>query len=151
MKSKYAMILVSAALLAVVVLNFAVAGATENMTITSQNNGVVLKNKGDSFTVSITFQNTGSTDGSWTVNVVFEGNWVWKGTDKSLLTLNANEKKTLVWTGTVPNNVPTIFFIARLVVYYGDGYKVLDWWIQSYQTRCSQCNHPTYNNRLPIF
>jgi len=122
------MILVTAALLAVVALNFAVAGATENMTVSSQNNGVVLKTKGDSFTVSVTFQNTGSTDGSWTVNVVFEGDWTWKGTDKTLA-LNANEKKTLVWTGTVPNNAASNS-IARLVVYYGDGYKALDWWIQ---------------------
>jgi hypothetical protein len=127
MKSKYAMLLVSVALLALVVLNFAVAIASDNMAISSQNTGVVLKNKGDSFTVSITFQNTGSSDDSWTVNVVFEGDWTWKGTAKAL-TLNANEKKTLVWTGTVPNNVPTSS-IARLVVYYDDGYKALDWWI----------------------
>jgi hypothetical protein len=122
------MLLVSAALLAVVALNFAVAGAADNMTISTSNNGVVLKNKGDSFTVSITFQNTGNSDGSWTVNVVFEGDWTWKGTTKTL-TLNANEKKTLVWTGTVPTNA-AVNSIARLVVYYDDGYKVLDWWIQ---------------------
>ncbi len=122
------MLLVSAALLALVALNFAVAGATDNMTISSQNTGVVLKSVGDSFTVSITFQNTGTTDGTWSVTAVFEGDWIWKGTTKTL-TLNPNEKKTLVWTGTVPNNVQ-INSIARLVVYYDNGYKVLDWWIQ---------------------
>jgi hypothetical protein len=128
MKSKYAMIAVAVALLTVVGLNFAVAGAADNMTVSSQNTGVVLKSKGDSFTVSVTFQNTGTTDGSWTVTAVFEGDWTWKGTAKSL-TLNVNEKKTLVWTGTVPNNA-AVNSIARLVVYYDNGYKALDWWIQ---------------------
>ena len=129
MKSKYAMIVVTVALIAVVALNFAAAGAASNIAVSTQNTGVVLKNRGDTFTVSVTFQNTGSSDGSWTVNVVFEGSaWTWKGTAKSL-TLGANEKSTLVWTGAVPTNA-AVNSIARLVVYYDDGYKALDWWIQ---------------------
>jgi hypothetical protein len=99
------------------------------MAISSQDKGVVQKCKGDTFTVSITFQNTGNSDGSWTVNVVFEGDsWNWKGTDKTL-TLNANEKRTLVWAGAVPSNA-LVNSIARLVVYYDGSFKALDWWIQ---------------------
>ena len=129
MKMQNALLFVSLTLLIVVLLNLAVVAASGNMAISSQDKGVVQKNRGDSFTVSITFQNTGSSDGSWTVNVVFEGDsWNWKGTDKSL-TLNSNEKKPLVWTGTVPSNAP-VNSIARLVVYYDGSFKALDWWIQ---------------------
>jgi hypothetical protein len=129
MKSKHAMIAVTVVIFALVALNFAIAGAASNIAVSTQTSGVVLKNRGDSFTVSVTFQNTGSSDGSWTVNVVFEGaSWSWKGTAKPL-TLNANEKSTLVWTGAVPSNA-AVNSIARLVVYYDDGYKALDWWVQ---------------------
>ena len=129
LKMQNALLFVSLTLLIVVLLNLTVVAASDNMVISSQDKGVVHKNRGDSFTVSITFQNTGSSDGSWTVNVVFEGDsWNWKGTDKSL-TLNSNEKKTLVWTGTVPSNAP-VNSIARLVVYYDGSFKALDWWIQ---------------------
>jgi len=123
------MLFVSAAFLVAIVFSFAVVGASDNIAVASQDKGLVQKNRGDSFTVSITFQNTGNSDGSWTANVVFEGaSWIWKGTDKTL-TLNANEKKTLVWTGTVPSNAP-IDSIARLVVYYDGAFQALDWWIQ---------------------
>jgi hypothetical protein len=123
------MLFVSTAFLVAIVFNFAVVGASDNMAVTSQDKGLVQKNRGDSFTISITFQNTGNSDGSWTANVVFEGDsWTWKGTDKTLA-LNANEKKTLVWTGTVPSNAP-INSIARLVVYYDGSFNALDWWIQ---------------------
>jgi hypothetical protein len=129
MKTQNALLLLLVALLIVVVLNSGVVGASDNMAVSSQEKGVVQKNRGDTFTVSITFQNTGNSDGSWTVNVVFEGaSWNWKGTDKTL-TLNANEKKTLVWTGIVPSNAP-VNSLARLVVYYDDSFEALDWWIQ---------------------
>jgi len=129
MKSKHAMLIVTIAMMALVALNFALAGAAENMTISAQDKGVVGKTRGAAFTVTITFQNTGSTDGSWTVNVVFEGDsWNWKGTDKTL-TLSANEQKTLTWNGAVPTNA-AINSIARLVVYYNGSFKALDWWIQ---------------------
>ncbi len=125
----HVVLLVSTAFLVAIVFNFAIAGASDNMAVTSQDKGLVQKSRGDSFTVSITFQNTGNSDGSWTANVVFEGDsWIWKGTDKTL-SLNANEKKTLVWSGTIPSNAP-INSIVRLVVYYDGGFQALDWWIQ---------------------
>ena len=135
MKKRNILIVVSFAMLIVAVLNSVVVGASNNMSVSSQDKGLVQKNRGDTFTVSISFQNTGNTEGSWTVNVVFEGDsWNWKGTDKAL-TLNSNEKKTLVWTGTVPSNAP-VNSIARLVVYYGDSFKALDWWIQVVPNAC---------------
>jgi hypothetical protein len=126
---KRGVLFLSIVMLAAVALSFAIAGAENSVTVSTQNSGIVEKSRGEAFTVSITFQNTGTSDGSWTVNVVFEGDsWNWKGTAKSL-TLNANERKTLVWNGAVPTNA-TINSVARLVVYYGDSVKALDWWIQ---------------------
>jgi hypothetical protein len=128
-KKQKAFLFISVALGIAVILNFWVAGASGNMAISSQDKGVVQKCQGESFTVSITFQNTGGSGGSWAVNVVFEGDaWNWKGTDKTL-SLTANEKKTLVWTGAVPSNAP-VNSIARLVVYYDGSSQALDWWIQ---------------------
>jgi hypothetical protein len=34
-----------------------------------------------------------------------------------------------VWSGVVPINA-TLGSVARLVVYYEDSYKALDWWIR---------------------
>jgi len=129
MTRKNGLLFLAIVTVAIVALNFAIAGADDAVTITAQDKGTVLKNPSESFTVSITFQNTGSSDGSWTVNIVFEGDsWNWKGTAKTL-TLKANEKKTLDWNGAVPSNA-AFGSIARLVVYYGDAVKALDWWIQ---------------------
>jgi hypothetical protein len=95
----------------------------------SQEKGVVEKARGDSFTASVVFQNTGRAEGSWSVNVAFEGEtWSWQGTPKNL-TLGADGKKTLVWNGLVPTNA-SVNSIARLVVYYGDSFTALDWWIR---------------------
>jgi hypothetical protein len=94
----------------------------------SNESGVVDKAAGGAFTARITFKNAGKTQGNWSVNVVFEGEaWVWKGTPQSL-TLNPGATKTLVWNGVVPTNA-TLDSVARLVVYYEDSYKALDWWI----------------------
>jgi hypothetical protein len=91
-------------------------------------NGVVDKAPNGAFTVEIAFKNTGTTDGSWSVNVAFEGEkWNWNGTPQNI-TLRPNHSKTLTWNGTVPANAP-IDSVARLIVYYGDSYKPLDWWI----------------------
>src|SRR4030067_1228682 len=95
MKKKQILFFVSVAMLVAVVVNFSLAGANDSITVSSQDTGVVQKGRGDAFTVTITFENTGRDEGSWTVNVVFEGSsWSWKGTSKSL-TLSGNEKKTL--------------------------------------------------------
>jgi len=129
MRKKQGLFFVSVVMLVVVVVNFSLADANDTINVSSQDTGVVQKGRGDTFTVTITFENTGRDDGSWTVNVVFEGTaWSWKGTAKTL-TLNDNEKKTLVWTGTVPANA-AMNSDARLVVYYDDGFKALDWWIR---------------------
>ncbi len=90
--------------------------------------GVVDKALGGMFTVEIGFKNVGSTEGSWSVDVAFEGEkWTWKGTAQTL-TLKPDHKKTLTWNGTVPADAP-IGSVARLVAYYGDSYMLLDWWI----------------------
>ena len=129
MKKKQILLFVSIVMLIAVVVNFSLAGANDAIAVSSQEKGVVQKGCGDAFTVTITFENTGRDEGSWTVNVVFEGSsWSWKGTSKAL-TLSGNEKKTLVWNGVVPTNA-AINSVARLVVYYDDSFKALDWWIQ---------------------
>jgi hypothetical protein len=129
MKKKQVLFLVSVVMLVAVVINFSMAGANDSVAFSSQENGVVEKARGDAFTVTITFENTGKDQGNWAVNVVFEGaSWSWKGTPKTL-TLDGNEKKTLVWNGAVPANA-AINSVARLVVYYDDSFKALDWWIR---------------------
>jgi hypothetical protein len=130
MARKHAVVLMLAAvLMVVVVLNFSLAGANDSVVCSSAEKGVVEKAQGDSFTVTVVFQNTGRAEGSWSVNVVFEGDaWSWVGTSKNL-TLAGDSQKTLVWNGAVPANA-TINSIARLVVYYGDSFKALDWWIR---------------------
>jgi hypothetical protein len=129
MTKKHVLLFLSIVVLAVVVLNFSAAGANDSVAFSSQERGVVDKACGDTFTVTITFQNTGRSEGTWSVNVVFEGeSWSWQGIPKNL-TLDADAKKTLVWNGVVPANA-AINSIARLVVYYDDSFKALDWWIR---------------------
>jgi hypothetical protein len=90
--------------------------------------GVVDKTQGAAFTVQITFKNTGKTGGEWTINIAFEGDkWTWTGTPQDLQ-LSPSSNKTPTWSGTVPENAP-IDSIARLVVYYDNSFKALDWWI----------------------
>jgi len=90
--------------------------------------GVVDKAQCEAFTVEITFKNTGKAEGTWSVNIAFEGeSWTWSGTPKTL-TLKPCKTKTLTWNGSVPCDAP-IDSIARLIVYYGDSFTRLDWWI----------------------
>jgi hypothetical protein len=115
-------------LLLVAVINFSVTGASDSIGFSSHEKGVVDKAQGEGFTAKITFKNTGEAKGNWSINVVFEGeSWSWKGTPQNL-TLNAGSAKTLVWEGAVPVNAP-LNSVARLVVYYDDSFKALDWWI----------------------
>lgn len=89
---------------------------------------VVDKAPREVFTVEIAFKNTGKTEGTWTVNIAFEGEaWNWKGTGQNL-TLKPYNMKTLTWTGKVPENAP-IDSVGRLVVYYDDSFAALNWWI----------------------
>jgi len=127
MAKKYALLFILAVLVFVVV-NLSVTNATNSLTVSHNENGVVDKAQGNAFTVKIAFKNTGKTAGNWSVNTVFEGaSWSWVGTPQNL-TLNPGSTKTLTWTGTVPANA-TINSVARLVVYYNDSFKTLDWWI----------------------
>jgi len=90
--------------------------------------GIVDKAPCANFIVQITFKNVGTTRGTWSVNAVFEGEkWTWTGEPQNL-TLNAYNTETLTWNGKVPCNAP-IDSVARLVIYYNDSFKALDWWI----------------------
>ena len=128
MARKHALLLLPVALLIGAILTLSVAVANDSVAFSSQDKGVVDKTPDASFTATITFQNTGLSEGTWSVNVAFEGDsWSWHGAPKSL-TLSKNEKKTLVWNGLVPSNA-AINSVARLIVYYDDSYTALDWWI----------------------
>jgi len=90
--------------------------------------GVIDKTPCEAFNVEVTFKNTGRTAGTWSVNIAFEGEkWTWTGTVQ-LLTLKSGSTKALGWNGTVPCDAP-VDSVARLVVYYNDSFKPLDWWI----------------------
>lgn len=127
---KHALLSVSIAILFVVV-GFSALGVN-NQSFTSlaceAEGGIVDKIPCEAFKVKIVFKNTGKTEGTWCVNVAFEGEaWTWSGTQQNL-TLKPSKTKTLMWNGTVPCNAP-IDSVARLVVYYNDSFKALDWWI----------------------
>lgn len=125
---RFVVLFLSIAIMAVIV-NLSLTGANDSIECSTDTPGVVFKARGDDFTVKITFENIGKTEGNWTVAVVFEGEyWIWKGKSQNLA-LNAGSNKTLTWNGLVPENA-TISSMARLVVYYGDSFKALDWWIQ---------------------
>ena len=131
MAKKYVLLPLLIIILLVAVGSFS-ATTSANPTLLVTGNAVedcvVDKARFAQFTVEITFKNTGTGDGSWYVNVDFEGNsWVWKGTQQALA-LASGDTKTLNWNGNVPKNAP-IDSIARLVVYYGDSFAVLDCWI----------------------
>jgi hypothetical protein len=123
-----------ASLFLVAVLLFVVMGFTASDTGSSlvfacdHDNDVVDKAAEGAFTVRIEFQNTGETEGTWSVNIAFEdSSWSWAGTAQ-ILTLQPEEAETLIWNGFVPANA-SIDSMARLVVYYDDYFKALDWWI----------------------
>ena len=128
MAKKYALLFL-VALLLVVAVNFSVSNTGNSLVFAhNQQDGVVDKAAGDDFTVKITFKNTGSTEGNWSVNITFEDEvWSQVGTPQNL-TLKSGETETLTWTGVVPANA-TVDSVARLGVYYNDSFKALNWWI----------------------
>jgi hypothetical protein len=128
MAKKYA-VLVLIAVLVVVAVNFSISKTSSSLVFANnQKDCVVDKAAGDAFTVKITFKNTGKTEGNWSVNIAFEDNvWSQVGTPQNLM-LDAGETKTLTWNGVVPANA-TVGSVARLVVYYDDSFKALNWWI----------------------
>ena len=129
MAKKYAL-LVIVAVLVVVAVSFSVTdtGNSALALVSNCQDGVVDKAAGDDFTVTITFENTGKTDGNWSVNIAFEDEvWSQVGIAQNLV-LEPGETKALTWNGVVPANA-TLDSVARLVVYYDDGFKALNWWI----------------------
>jgi len=72
MNKKYALFAFSIILL-IIIINFSVTSASDSVVLTSHGNGVVDKEAGDAFKVEVSFKNTGNTQGSWSVSVVFEG------------------------------------------------------------------------------
>jgi hypothetical protein len=128
MAKKYALLFL-VAVLVVVVVNFSVSDTGNSLVFAhNQQDCVVDKAAGDAFTVTITFKNTGKTEGNWSVNIAFEDNsWSQTGTPQNL-TLKPGETETLTWNGFVPANA-TVGSVARLVVYYDDSFKALNWWI----------------------
>ena len=128
MKKKLILIVILA-LLIIGIINLSFTNATDPLKLNGKDKEVIKKVQGEAFTVEIEFKNIGRTEGQWNVNIVFEGEeWFQKGNSQNL-ELKPNERETLSWTGTVPPNAP-INTIARLVVYYEDSFKALDWWIQ---------------------
>jgi cytochrome c oxidase assembly protein Cox11 len=129
MKKRYALLSLAAATL-VIIVGFLVSGSSsQSLTcFACENGGVVDKTQSEAFTVRIAFKNTGTTEGTWSVNIAFEGEkWTWTGTQQSL-TLRPGRTKTLTWNGTVPSDA-AIDSVARLIVYYNDSFVPLDWWI----------------------
>jgi hypothetical protein len=125
---RFAMLWFVAAFL-IVMANFSEVGVGHQLSCClPPSSGVVDKAPSDAFVAEITFKNTGTGKGTWSVNVVFEGElWSWTGTPQNL-TLGSKSLKTLKWNGSVPRDAP-IESTARLIVYYDDSFVVLDWWI----------------------
>jgi hypothetical protein len=126
---KLALILSVLTISFIIATRFSSAGSSDQLSpYLSSCSGVVDKAPSGAFIVEIAFKNTGTTEGSWSVNIAFEGEkWNWSGTPQNM-TLKPNHSKTLTWNGTVPASAP-IDSVARLIVYYDDSYKPLDWWI----------------------
>lgn len=125
---KFALLFLVAALV-FVIFNFSFSNLDNSLVFAcNHDEGVVDKAAGDAFTVKITFNNTGKTEGTWSVNIAFEGSfWSQAGTSQNL-TLQPEETETLIWNGLVPDNAK-LDSMARLVVYYDDSFETLDWWI----------------------
>jgi hypothetical protein len=128
MAKRYALLFL-VAVLVIVTVNFSMTETSSPLVFAhNQQDGVVDKAAGDAFTVKITFKNTGKAEGSWSVNMAFEDAvWSQVGVSQNL-TLESGETETLTWNGVVPANA-TVGSVARLVVYYDDSFKALNWWI----------------------
>ena len=128
MAKRYGVLLL-VAVLVVVIVNLSLSDTGDSLVFAhNQDCSTVDKAAGDAFTVKITFKNTGKTEGTWSINIAFEdSSWSQVGTPKNL-TLAPGETETLVWEGVVPANA-TVDSVARLVVYYNDSFKALNWWI----------------------
>lgn len=130
MMRKYTLLSFSVAVLVIAVAFSAVGLNNQSFTSLAceAEGGVVDKMPCEAFKVKIVFKNTGETEGSWSVNVAFEGEaWTWSGAPQTL-TLKSSKTKTVTWNGTVPCDAP-LDSVARLIVYYNDSFTALNWWI----------------------
>ena len=129
MRKRFGLLSISIAALVIIVGFSAISSSTNSLiSFACEEKGVVDKAPCETFTVTISFKNTGSTEGKWAVNIAFEGEkWTWTGTAQTL-TLKSSKTKTLAWNGTVPCDAP-IDSVSRLIVYYNDSFTRLDWWI----------------------
>ncbi len=113
----------------VAIVNLSMTASSETIACSTGEQGVVSKVTGDEFVIAVTFKNIGKSEGNWAITPVFEGEfWNWKGT-LEILNLGVGGTKTLKWTGIVPDDATTNS-MARLVVYYNDSFKALNWWIR---------------------
>lgn len=130
MKKRFASLALSVVVL-VFIVGYSAVGSDSNQIVClacEGQEGVVEKMPCEAFKVKISFKNTGKTEGTWSVNVAFEGEaWAWSGTPQ-ILTLRPCKTKALTWNGTVPCNA-SVDSVARLIVYYNDSFTALGWWI----------------------
>ncbi|MEM2117598.1 MAG: hypothetical protein QW386_01085 [Candidatus Bathyarchaeia archaeon] len=130
MNKKFALCSLSAVALVIVLLVSFFNSTAQSLACLAcgSEGGVVDKTPCETFTVKIAFKNAGTAEGTWFINIAFEGNaWTWSGTQQTL-TLKPSKTKTLSWNGSVPCNAP-VDSVARLIVYYNDSYTALNWWI----------------------
>ena len=128
MIKKTVLLSLSIATLVFLMVFFALGEESRSLSCLACDIGVVDKKSGENFDVEITFKNTGTSDGAWSINIALEGEaWTWTGTPQGLV-INPSRKKTLKWNGIVPSNAH-LGSTARLIVYYNDSFVPLDWWI----------------------
>ncbi len=128
MKKRFSLLSLAVATLIIIVSFSAIGSNNQPLTFACEGDGIVDKTQCENFTVTITFKNTGKTEGMWSINIAFEGEkWTWSGTPQ-LLTLKPSKTKTLTWNGNVPSDAP-IGSVSRLIVYYNDSFARLNWWI----------------------
>lgn len=127
MKKKLSLIVFSAVLL-IIMFNFSFTNATDPLEFSEKRSEIVEKVQGEIFTVEIGFKNTGKNEGRWNVSIDFEGKHWFQIGNSQYLELEPSEEKIVSWTGIVPIDAP-IDSVARLVVYFEDSFKPLNWWI----------------------
>lgn len=115
--------------LVIAIFNLSVTNAVDVLEVTEKRKEVVKKVQGEAFIVEIGLKNIGKNEGNWNINIVFEGDtWSQEGNSQDLK-LEPGEERIVSWTGNIPEDAP-INTLARLVIYYGDSFKALNWWIK---------------------
>ena len=127
MKKKLSLIVFSAVLL-IIMFNFSFTNATDPLEFSEKRSEIVEKVQGEVFTVEIGFKNTGKNEGRWNISIVFEGEHWFQIGNSQYLELEPSEEKIMSWAGIVPTDAP-LDSVARLVVYFEDSFKPLNWWI----------------------